>query len=245
MFAVDEMIWLRPVNLDLVAAILRECDKPDTPTSTHDVLSRDPHGSHENQSRDPHDSHVAKDDHQNTIVTVQLRLGENINIYNRLPHKDLRFRSVPGHSVLVAYYPRRLPYDFGYILNIDGVMARTRDIITDFKLGPGDAGDLGLCRKPMCIEQGWMMRALHIRTRQWQLMYRQSRVVNNMGLLKTEGGSVASRRDGDIAQGSQDIARVLVEEGNKIDVSAFADRYKRHGQVHTTYPVEYIPLQCT
>ena len=84
--AVDEIIWLRPVDLQLVASLMQQDD---------------------------------------SIASFQLRLGENIlNGPSRFKDWDHRFVPLKSQQEILAFYPRRLPYDFGYVLNVDGVVVR-------------------------------------------------------------------------------------------------------------------------
>ena len=70
------------------------------------------------------------------------------------------------------------------------------DVIDDVK------DFLSTCRFPSCLEGGWIRFALHRRSRQWHLMYRRSRMVNNMGMVdgrvensKLQSGSYELARD--------------------------------------------------
>src|SRR6218665_985786 len=197
MFAVDEIIWLRPVNLSVVSSLLHDCDHSGT-------------------------------------STFQLRLGENIRCLGPANDYSTRFHPFAFDADISAFYPRRLPYDFGYVLNVDGVVARRKDLIEDLR------GFLWKCPSPGCLEQGWITHRLHARSRQWHFMYRRSRMVNNMGM---SDGRVADRHQGP-AEGSYQLARILVEERKRIDVESFVRTNRNHANTHQTSPVDFVDLDC-
>lgn len=197
MFAVDEIIWLRPVNLSVVSSLLHDCDHKQT-------------------------------------GTFQLRLGENIRCPGMVDEHRTRFHPFVFDGEISAFYPRRLPYDFGYVLNVDGVVARRRDLAEDLR------DFLGTCSSPGCLEQGWIIRRLHERSRQWHFMYKHSRMVNNMGM---SDGRVADRHQAP-AEGSYQLAKILVEERKRIDVESFVRTNRDHTHTHQTSPVDFVDLDC-
>lgn len=197
MLAVDEMIWLRPVNLKTVSSLLNECDREE-------------------------------------VFSFQLRLGHNIRSHIPIDNHDLRFHPLKFDEDILAFYPRRLPYDFGYVLNVDGVVVRRSDLIEDLEKA------IPTCSSPGCVEQSWITHRLHVRSRQWQFMHKSSRVVNNMGMAD---GRVADRRQPP-SDGSFELARILVDDGKKIDVDSFADKHKNNANVHISQPVGYVKMEC-
>ena len=194
------------------------------------------------------------------LFSVQLRLGDNIGLYDKLPDRDRRIRPMddddnndPDGTTTInrmyAFYPRRWPFDFGYILNVDGVVARRRDLVTDLggQLdGSGGRGPIDDCRSPGCIEDRWIRGALRRRSRQWQATAgRRSTVVNN---ALADDGRVAGDGVGpdggtEPSEGSLRLARRLVVERRKIDVAAFAAAFADSIRTpHTNFPVEYTDL---
>jgi hypothetical protein len=170
------------------------------------------------------------------IFSLQLRLGTNLGRCRTLPDHPERFRRLTetvNHSAdtdhLYAFYPRRQPFYLGYVLHVDGLVARRRDLLADL------GGFVAACRSPGCLETGWIRRALGRRSRQWQVMYGTSRVVNN---ALPEDGRVDSATVG--GPGSVVLAGRLVEHRLKVDVEAFVDKYlARLDHTHTRLPVEY------
>ena len=192
MLAVDEIIWLRPVDLRLVACLMD----------------------------------VSGDD----VGAFQLRLGENLG---RSFEGDPRFVPLKHSPGMYTYYPRRMRYDFGYVTNVDGVLMRRRDLLTDL------ADVLPTAVHPGSVENMWLFKRLHVRSRQWQLVYRHSRHVNNMAL---QDGRVAASDSP--SKDSYDLARMIVDHKRKIDVVRFAESNKFHPHTHITAAVHFIDLVC-
>ena len=67
------------------------------------------------------------------IASFQLRLGENLGMYDKIKNKEKVFHPLPFDNNVKVFYPRRLPYDFGYVLNVDGTMMKREDLIADFQ----------------------------------------------------------------------------------------------------------------
>ena len=192
MLAVDEIIWLRPVDLRLGACLL--------------------------------------DASGDNVGAFQLRLGENLG---RSFDGDSRFVQLRHYPGMYAYYPRRIRYDFGYVTNVDGVLMRRRDLLKDL------ADVLPTAAHPGSVENGWLFRRLHVSSRQWQLVYRHSRLVNNMAL---QDGRVAASDSP--SKHSYDLARMVLDEKRKIDVLRFAESNKFHPHTHITAAVHFIDLVC-
>ena len=192
MLAVDEIIWLRDVDLRRAACLL----------------------------------HVADGE----VAAFQLRLGENLG---RTFDDDPRFVPLKHSPEMFVYYPRRMRYDFGYVTHVDGLLMRTRDLLADL------ADVLPDTRHPGILENAWLRRRLHVRSRQWHLVYRHSRLVNNMSLK--DGRVAASATPADA---SFDLALVVLDEKRKIDVALFAETNKFHGGTHISAKVHYTDLKC-
>ena len=192
MLAVDEIIWLRSVDLRIAACLLD----------------------------------VSDDD----VGAFQLRLGENLG---RSFDGDPRFVPLSHHPGMYTYYPRRMRFDFGYVTNVDGVLMRRRDLLTDL------ADVLPTAAHPGRVENAWLFRRLHVRSRQWQLVYRHSRLVNNMAL---QDGRVAASNSP--SNDSYDLARMVLDHKRKIDVVRFAESNKFHRHTHIRADVHFIDLVC-
>lgn len=189
------------------------------------------------------------------FFSIQLRLGENIDVYNTLPDRSQRFRFIDtdddggggDDDRMYAFFPRRWQYDFGYVLNLDGVVCRRRDLLVDFagdpdqRGWPAARGPFADCRTPGCIEDRWIRRSLRRRSRQWQVMYsRHSAVVNN---VLPDDRRVANQADGKPSEASLELARRLVIEHRKLDVASFAAlRADAVRSTHTKLPIGYVDL---
>ena len=192
MLAVDEIIWLRNVDLRRAACLLDVAD--------------------------------------GEVAAFQLRLGENLG---RAFDDQSRFIPLKHSPEMFVYYPRRMRYDFGYVTHVDGLLMRTRDLLADL------AGVLPGAHHPGTLENNWLRSRLHVRSRQWHLVYRDSRLANNMWL---KDGRVAASATPSL--GSYDLARVVINDKRKIDVALFAKTNKFHTTTHITAEVQYTDLKC-
>ena len=94
-------------------------------------------------------------------------------------------------------------------------------------------------RHPGNLENAWLRRRQHVRSRQWQFVYRHSRLVNNMWLH--DGRVAASASPSTIGY---ELARIVSEKKRKIDVARFAEENKFHANTHITSEVHYTDLVC-
>ena len=162
--AVDEIIWLRPVNVTHIGCIMAA--------------------------------------NRNKLAAAQLRLGFNVNLMHmkNVPHREQLFHDLSPQDGILAYYPLRLPYDFGYITHVDGLLMHRDDVIDD--LSPFK--DIV---HPNRLEHRWLYQNIYKRSRQWHLMYNESRMVNNA--LKQDGRVLDKATPGD---GSFTLAEKLLDE---------------------------------
>ena len=180
------------------------------------------------------------------LFSVQLRLGENNGLFNNLPGRTKRFQRIVDENDVIdgdrmyAFYPRQWPYDFGYVLNIDGVLVRRRDLLADFS----DTEDLRItqCTSPGCIENTWIRKSLRRRSRQWQVMYsRLSPVVNN----EVQGSARVAGEVSGPGVKTLELVELLVIERKRIDTEAFIREYAEAVRAtHERLPVDYVELDC-
>jgi hypothetical protein len=194
--AVDEMIWLRPIDLRQCSCLLRQVD--------------------------------------GQAFGFQLRLGYNIGSMPQGKLRSGRFYPIGFDNEIVIYYPLQLAYDFGYVLNVDGLLANKFDILRDLD------ERLLLIRNPGQLEMHWIYQRLHVRNRQWQFMFNASRLVNNMGMAD---GRVADTNAP--KQGSYELAEKILHKHQMIDTDKFTnDNVNKVTSTHHTFPVDYIDFKC-
>lgn len=135
---------------------------------------------------------------------------------------------------VTAFYPRHLAYDFGYIINVDGLLVSRVDVLGDFE------GDVINSRHPGQLELAWIIHRLHLRSSQWQFMFGNSRLVNNMGMAD---GRVADSSKP--AEGSFQLAKRVLRERRVIDVDRFSrDHAHRVTSTHHIFDVHYTDFIC-
>ena len=166
--------------------------------------------------------------------TFQLRLGKSTGSYpTDQDTLDKRFFPMAHNSSVFAYYPLRLEHDFGYVLNVDGTMVSKTDFLEDL----GDS--LSKHKHPGDLENGWVYKKSHIRSKQWHLMYDRSNVVNN------------NMYDGRVAAHSQNIsekmyanAKKFANDKQKLDIIRFSTAYRDPKATHINQRVTYVPIDC-
>ena len=196
MLAVDELIWIRPVDLRVAA----------------DLLHRN----------------------QDTTVTFQLRLGQDVSVYTQIKNTNHVFKDVYPEQDILAYYPLRLPYDFGYVMQVDGILMSKAGMFTDFSEKMTDYFN------PSSLENGWMRCCLKPRTRKWHLMYKTTRVFNNILVEDIRVAKMTSP-----GKNNYDLARRLLVDKTEIDVEKLTKSVVG-GPVstHMRKSVSYIALTC-
>ena len=197
MLAVDELIWIRPVDLRMAA----------------DLLHRN----------------------RDTTAAFQLRLGEDQMVYKRITNTNHIFKDIYPEQDVMAFYPLRLPYDFGYLMHVDGLLMSKADMFRDFSETMIRYFD------PSSLENGWMKCCLQPRARQWHLMYKTSRVFNN---ILQEDIRVAKMTSP--GQNNYNLTKRLVVDKTEINVEELTKSVV--GQTISTHmrrPVSYTALTCT
>lgn len=172
------------------------------------------------------------------VATVQFRLGRSLGAYPRGRRKEIlekRVHLVNESHDLFLYYPAHWPYDFGYVLHIDGYFTRRLELLTDIE-------NLGhVPKSPGGIENGMISKHLHKYIRRWHIMNGTPNLVNNMSL---KDGRVAGAKD--TSSGSKDLLETLLDKNLKIDVEEFRRKH-RNGVVgtHLSLNVDFIKNRCT
>ena len=196
MLAVDELIWIRPVDLRVAA----------------DILHRN----------------------QDTTATFQLRLGQDVGVYTQIKNTTHVFRDIYPEQDILAYYPFRLPYDFGYLMHVDGLLMSKSEMFKDF------SETLTRYFSPSSLESRWVRCCLQSRARKWHLMYKTSRVFNNILPEDKRVMNVASPE-----QSSYELTRRLLEDNTEIDVEKLTRSVLgRPVNTHMKKPVSYTTLRC-
>ncbi|XP_065197024.1 uncharacterized protein LOC135828505 isoform X1 [Sycon ciliatum] len=193
LFAVDEIVWLRPLDLSTVLCYLEKSN--------------------------------------GVFGSAQLRLG-NANFRARYSRVQAQSWQLPSNSEFLALYPYQLPYDWGYVLNVDGTLMKTSDVVTDLQ------DLLSTIPNPSRLENVWIVHRLPKRCRQWHLTFAHTYLVNNV----LEDGRVLAQIEP--AEKSKTLARKLVEGNQKVDVARFqADNADGVASTHISAEVHYIQLK--
>ena len=178
---------------------------------------------------DLHHSSCLIEEGKDEIATFQLRLGKNLQTYNDIKEMG-RFHTLNIDSDTLIFYPKRLPYDFGYVLNINGTLISKRTLLSDWS--PWIRGT----RQPNDLESRWIRWNLHTRCRQWHLMYSTSMLVNNA----LPDGRVLNRKQPN--EQSLLLLSDLTKKKMKIDIESFIKDYSSPKQTHIHVPLHYITI---